>query len=464
VQNLDRTLVDVARALPDGSVITDPDVLQRYAKDEGEVEPRLPGAVVRVSSTEEVRAVLHAASRHRVPVTPRAGGTSRVGSATPVAGGIVITVEKMLQIKEIDRTNLIAVVEPGVITGALHGAVEAEGLFYPPDPNSLDSCALGGNVGTNAAGPRAFKYGVTREYVLGLEVVTGDGTVLRLGRRTPKGVVGYDLTALVVGSEGTLAVVTEVTVKLLPKPESVATLLAFLRDEAAIERAVTEMTGRRLRPRCVELMDGATLDIIRPQTALAVPAGARAMLLVEVDGEAAHVDGDLERCGNALADAGAIDVLVATRSSERERLWAARKEMSHSLRKLAAHKLSEDVVVPRTQIAALLRQCREASERAGIAMPTYGHAGDGNLHVNFLWDREEQWPVVKRAIGELFRSVVDVGGTVSGEHGIGILKAPYLPLAQPEPLIRLQRHIKSLFDPHNILNPDKIFPAPHGPC
>ena len=456
------------RALPSGSVLADPDVLEAYSHDESEVKPQMPGAVVRARSTHDVSAVLKAAHAHGIPVTPRAGGTGRVGGAVPVENGIVLAVERMSAIKEIDRRELIAVVEPGVITGALHEGVEAESLFYPPDPNSWPSCALGGNIANNAGGPRAFKYGVTREYVLGLEIVMADGSVQRVGRRTRKGVTGYDLTALIVGSEGTLAVVTEATLKLLPLPEDVATMLVFLKSEEDIERAVTAAVGRRIVPRCIELMDGDTLSIVRAEASVAVPEGTNALLIVELDGESGGLDGHVERCGGAMLEAGAIDILVARPRADRERLWAARRELSRSLRKLARFKLAEDVVVPRTKIAALLMRTRAIGERFGLRTPAYGHAGDGNLHVNFLWDNPEQWSSVESAIAELLREVVAMGGTIAGEHGIGVMKAPFLSLEQSPEIIALQERIKATFDPQGILNPGKIFPAAarrfHGSC
>jgi glycolate oxidase len=411
---------------------------------------------------------MRACHEHRVPVTPRAGGTSRVGGSVPVPGGLVLAFEQMNALTGIEHADLLAVVQPGLVTGELHRQVEDQGLFYPPDPNSLESCALGGNIAANAGGPRAFKYGVTREYVLGMQVVTADGSVLQLGKRTVKGVTGYDLTALMVGSEGTLGVVTEATLRLVPKPQAVATLLVFLPDDDAVGRAVSAILALGIVPRCVELLDRIALELVRPDAGVPVPDGARAMILVELDGAAQHVPEQRERVGNAMLDAGALDVLVADKGSERERLWAARRELSHTLRRAARNKLSEDVVVPRSRIAGLLAVCRQLAEQHRIVMPTYGHAGDGNLHVNFLWEDDSQRPAVDAAIRALFENVVAMGGTLSGEHGIGVLKAPYLPIEQSAGLIALQERIKDVFDPRGILNPGKIFPGAakryHGAC
>lgn len=383
----------------------------------------------------------------------------------PVTGGWVLSFEAFDRLLDVDVDDTVAVVEPGVVLGDLHRAVEAEGLFYPPDPNSLSSCALGGNIAENAGGPRAFKYGVTRDYVLGLEVVLPDGTVLELGRRTKKGVTGYDLTSLIVGSEGTLALVTRATLHLIPKPEAVRTMLVFLPGEDAAGHAVKACLRERVVPRCAELLDSITLSVLREEKAVPIPPAARGLLLVEIDGEDEHLDERLEQLGDALDRAGAVELLVAKHAGDRERLWAVRREMSRALRRRTKNKLSEDVVVPRSKVGALLHRCREISERHHITMPTYGHAGDGNLHVNFLWDTPEERPRVDVAIEELFRAVIEMRGTLSGEHGIGALKAPYLALEQSTELIALQRGIKERFDPHGILNPGKIFPrSGHGAC
>ncbi|MBC7172538.1 MAG: FAD-binding protein, partial [Polyangiaceae bacterium] len=335
-------------------------------------------------------AVLAACHEHSIPVTPRAGGTGRVGGSVPVHGGVVLSLEAMNAVKGIEREELCCVVEPGVVTGELHRAVEAEGLFYPPDPNSLESCAVGGNLGCNAGGPRAFKYGVTRDFVWSLEVVLPNGEVLRVGKPTSKGVTGYDLAGLFVGSEGTLGVITEARMRLIPRPEGVATLLAFLPSDAAIGKTITSMLGRHVIPRCVELVDRTALSLMRAQAGIALPEGAESMLLLEVDGDAHALETQVETLGNVLDGSGAVEVLMAQTESERARLWGARRELSYTLRRSASFKLAEDVVVPRTRIFDLLRRCSELSEEHRIVMPAYGHAGDGNLHVNFLWDTPDQ--------------------------------------------------------------------------
>ncbi len=451
-----RRLLD--QALGSGKVLTDRDACESYARDESEAEGRVPDAVVIATSADDILAALAAAREAEVPITPRAAGTGRTGGAVPVAGGIVLATRGMNQIKEIDAREGLAVVEPGVVLQDLHDAVEREGMFYPPDPNSVGSCAIGGNVAENAGGPRAFKYGVTREYVYGVEAFLIGGQRIHAGRRTRKGVTGYDVTGLLVGSEGTLAVFGDVTLKLIPKPEQVMTLMALFPDLTAAGAMVSAVTGAGLVPRCLELLDAGTLAAMRA-AGNAIDQRAGAMLLIEVDGDEHACEAQSERIAGACEDVSALDLLVAQDAAQRDRLWAARREMSLAIRRLAKNKLSEDVVVPRQQIGELLERVARTSERTGIRSLTYGHAGDGNLHVNFLWNDESELPAVDASIEELFHNVIALRGTLSGEHGIGVLKAPYLPLEQSSELITLQRDLKRVFDPRGLLNPGKIFPS-----
>lgn len=460
---IDRAKIELDRRLGPSKVLTSPEACARFATDDSDVEGRPPAAVVIAASESDVQTTLTIAEACGVPVTPRAGGTGRTGGAVPVAGGIVLCTHALASIKEIDRANLVAVVEPGVVTGELHATVEREGLFYAPDPNSLDSCMLGGNLAENAGGPRAFKYGVTRDWVFGLRACLMGGRVVRTGKRTVKGVTGYDLTALLVGSEGTLAVFTEATLRLVPKPPALATALALFSDVHAAAQAVGAVIAAGAVPRCLEMLDAATLAAVR-KAGVAVDPRAGAMLLIEMDGEGA--ESALFRVGEvANSSAGCIDVVVAQDASQRDRLWAARRSLSRATRLLARHKLSEDVVVPRTRIAELLTRVDAIGEATHVRHLVYGHAGDGNLHVNFLWDDDTERPAVDRAIGLLMRATVELGGTLSGEHGIGVSKAQYLPLEQSEDLIALQVDIKRVFDPKGLLNPGKIFPhESHRAC
>lgn len=460
----EKALILLDRRLGPSKVLTGRESCERFGADESEAPGRTPDAVVLATSPEDIARTLAVADECGVPVTPRAAGTGRSGGAIPAAGGIVLSVLGMNAIKDIDRYEGLAVVEPGVVLGDFHHAVELEGWFYPPDPNSWAACTLGGNVAENAGGPRAFKYGVTREYVLGMDALLVGGQRLQVGRRTRKGVTGYDVTALLVGSEGTLAVFGDITLKLIPKPPSVMTLLALFANVHDAGNAVTSMIGRGLVPRCIELLDAATLGAMR-DAGNAIDARAGALVLMDVDGTEAVIEVEAERIAAVCDDHSALEVLVAQDSSQRSRLWAARREMSPAIRRLAKHKLAEDVVVPRHQIAALLERVARSSERSQIRMLTYGHAGDGNLHVNFLWNEPDELPRVEAAIRTLFEDVVALGGTLSGEHGIGLTKATYLPLEQSNELIAVQRDLKRAFDPRGLLNPGKIFPAgSHRAC
>lgn len=460
----DCALAALSRRLGPSRLVVDPALCESYAADDSDTGSRVPDCVVLAQSEDDVLTTLSVARETGVPVTPRAAGTGRTGGAVPIAGGIVLSMLGMNGIKHIDRRERVAVVQPGVVLADLHRAVEAEGLFYPPDPNSLAACAIGGNLAENAGGPRAFKYGVTREYVLGMDAFLVGGQRIFAGKRTVKGVTGYDVASLLVGSEGTLAVLGDVTLRLVPNPESVVTLLALFESSAAAMNGVTEILAAGITPRCIEFLDEGTLESLR-SAGNAVDARAHALLVVEVDGDEHACGVQVERIAGALGDVKALDLVVAREGAQREKLWAARREMTHAVRRLAKSKLSEDVVVPRHRLTELLARIERERQRTGVRTMSYGHAGDGNLHVNFLWDDDDERRLVDRSIEQLFRDVVELGGTLSGEHGIGIAKAPYLPLEQSPELIALQRDLKRVFDPEHLLNPGKIFPpAGHKAC
>lgn len=445
-------------------MLTDPDACAAYSADESDQEPVVPDAVVLATSADDIAKALVAAGEAMVPITPRAGGSGKSGGCVPVGGGIVLATAGMSSLVDIDRAGLTAVVEPGLLLADLHAKVEAEGLFYPPDPNSVKVCALGGNIAENASGPRCFKYGPTRDYVLGLDIVTMDGQRLFTGKNTVKGVTGYDITSLLVGSEGTLAVTTRATLKLIPKPEAVVTLLALFEDVDACGRAVSAIVRARLRPRCIELLDSASLTALRSRN-VPVDARAGAMLILEVDGPASATEAEMERVGEVCSAEGALDVLVAQDAAQRERLWEARRMLSVATRAMAKYKISEDVVVPRPCLPDLLSAIYRISDATEIRMLSYGHAGDGNLHVNLLWDDPALAPRVEEALRLLFEAVLSLRGTLTGEHGIGTSKAQYLPLEQSPALIGLEQRIKAVFDPRGLLNPYKIFPqSGHKSC
>jgi len=459
----------LARELPAGAVILPGDErLADYGRDESPAGPFPADVAVKCATTDEVAAVLRLCAEHRVPCTPRGAGSGLTGGCLPVRGGVVLSVETMQRVKEISPDDLVAVVEPGVITGELQAAVEAQGLFYPPDPASLEYCSIGGNAANNAGGPRAFRYGVTREYVLGLEVALMGGEVLRVGRRTTKGVTGYDLTAGFVGSEGTFGVITELTLRLLPKPPAVATLLAIFQDVASAARAITALIGRGVRPRVIEIADRTSIDHVRGRSRYTFPANAGAIALIEVDGDADTLDGQIERLGEDCEAAGALDVFAANDPAERRALWEARRLISPSLKEAHAIKIGEDVCVPRGAIIEMLGRVDRIAAEVGLPIAVFGHAGDGNLHVNVVSDEDPadpaSWAKVDRACARVFADAVDLRGTLSGEHGIGLIKRPYMHLEQSERVLAWQRRWKAMWDPLDLLNPGKLIPERRPTC
>ena len=436
----------------------------RYARDDGVEGPFAPGLVVRPESQAEVVELVRLCHALAVPLSPRGAGTGTVGGCLADHGGVVLDLAGLDRILEIDERSLLAEVEPGVITQTLHRAAESRGLFYPPDPASLKKCSLGGNVATNAGGPRACKYGVTGNFVLGLDVVTGAGEPLRVGHRSIKGVTGYNLAGLLVGSEGTLAVTTACTLRLVPLPACAVTLLACFADEAEACAAVHRCQTGGVVPTALEFADRLCVQVLREGGALAVPlpSEARALLWIEIDGDAAGLDASIRRAADHCREAGALTVTVAGDSEAREQLWEVRRALSYTLRARWPRKVSEDVAVPLAQLPALAHAAREIGAAQGLDVASFGHAGDGNLHVNVLYDPAASADVmtrVDRAVHELFRVTVALGGTLSGEHGIGISKRPFMPLEQSEPLRALQLSLKRAWDPANILNPGKVFPG-----
>jgi glycolate oxidase len=451
----------LTRELGADRVIRSAEALDVYARDESRLGVFPPDAAVLCQSRAEIELVLRVAAEHRIPVTPRGAGSGMTGGALPVRGGIVLSTERMKRIVDLDLHDRIAVVEPGVINGDLQAAVEAEGMFYAPDPASLAFCSMGGNVAENAGGPRAFKYGVTRDWTLGLVVTLMGGETLRLGRRTPKGVTGYDLTALFVGSEGTFGVTSEITVRLVGRPEGVGTFIAVMPDAVSAGRAVSEIIRKGHRPRALELLDRASLDQVRPRAAFTFPADAGAIVLCELDGEEDALEAAVLRCGQVCEAEGAREVIIARDDADRERLWKTRRVVSVALREAFKFKLSEDTVVPPGSIPEMLRRVDAIGARQRLQTASFGHAGDGNLHINVLTNEDHRDPAVAAridaALSEIFRATLDLGGTLSGEHGIGIAKARYMAWEQSPEVIDWQKRLKRLWDPQNLLNPGKIF-------
>ena len=420
-------------------------------------------AVVFPGTTPEVAEIARLCNQHRVPMVPRGAGTGYTGGSVPMLGGVVIAFDRMNRIVEIDEANLIAIVEPNVITGDLQDAVEKLGLFYPPDPASLRQSAIGGNVAECAGGPRAFKYGTTKKYVLGLEAVLPTGEIVETGGKVVKNVVGYDLTQLLVGSEGTLAIITKIILRLIPRPPVQSTLRASFSDVESAVAAVTNIIRARVVPAALELVDGDSLEAVARNLGVRslAPEGTAAILLVEVDGVPAAVEDEAARVEAACREAGASEVLRAKDEAERQELWRVRRELSFSLKQIAPLKLNHDVVVPKGRIPELFALVARIREQSGLRIPLFGHAGDGNIHVNIMLDPADGDALTRAHAAErvLFEGVVALEGSISGEHGIGFAKAPFLTIELSPEEIALMKRVKQAFDPNGVLNPGKIFPS-----
>lgn len=418
-----------------------------------------PEVVVFAQTSEQVSRLLRFASANDVPVTARGAGFGYVGGCVPVRGGIALSLARMNRIKEINFGDAIAIVDPGVITGELQAAVRAQKLFYPPDPASLHDCSMGGNVATNAGGPRCLKYGVTRHYIIGLEVVLADGEVLRLGGRVHKNKTGFDLIALFVGSEGLLGVVTEITVRLLPLPQARATLSASFASMSEAAAAVQAIFAAGFLPSSLEVADQFTLEAARHDQGNGLVPEGNAHLLVEVDGRAETVGTEAAALEILLAERKPNSLTLATTEEGSEKLWALRRAFSNSLRATGLTKLNQDIVVPRSRLVELVEFAGQLQERYGFPVATFGHAGDGNIHVNIMAANYEEESVrarVEKALDELFAQVLAWGGVITGEHGIGLAKKRWWPEATSEAVRALHARLKQALDPHDILNPGKF--------
>ena len=457
-------ILEVLRGIADpGNVLAGEEALEPYTHDETVGLRADPEVVVRVTSAQQVSEIFRLAQRERIPVTPRGAGYGLSGGAVPVQGGIVLSTEKMNRILEIDRKNLMVTVEPGVITGDIHRAVEAEGLFYPPDPASLDSCSIGGNIAEGAGGPRAVKYGITKDYVCGLEAVLPSGEIIRSGGKLVKNVTGYSLIQLLIGSEGTLAVVTQIILRLLPLPKVQVDLLVPFDDFQAAADTVSDIIAHRILPTTMEFMEQDSILAVERLLEKPVPFNdAAAHLLIQLDGNVQEaVEAEMETVGDLCLEHGARDVLVAQDRPTRERLWEARRMIIEALNHESPVNHMEDVVVPRAEIHRLLKGIKEIAGSHGVRIINFGHAGDGNVHVNVLNDglAAEEWEALVPVVTEeIYRLALSLGGTITGEHGIGATRRRYLSLALDEVQIALMRQIRDVFDPNHILNPGKIFP------
>jgi glycolate oxidase len=451
-------LDDLRAAAPHLRILTDETDRESYRRDEtAHFEPGLPLAVALPTSTEEVATIMRMATAHRVPIVPRGAGSGLSGGSAGSEGAVTLALTRMNRILEIDRGNLVAVVQPGVINADLKAAVASEGLFYAPDPASYEFCSIGGNIGTNAGGLCCVKYGVTREAVVSLEVVMADGRVIRTGGRNVKDVAGYSLTHLIIGSQGTLGIVTEATLRLRPAPPPKQTILAFFATIEAAGRAVATMTERGVEPCTLELMDRVTIEAVDDWHNLGLDRSAAALLLIESDRPGTAAEAELATAEAACTDAGASSIIRATDPMEADWLRQVRRLAFRAMERLGVARM-EDVGAPRSELPLLLVAIERIAAAHDVRCGTFGHAGDGNLHPTFVWDRGDAAAEERAhaAAEELYRAAIELGGTVTGEHGIGAARRDFLELQRGSDAVDVMRSIKAALDPLGILNPGRV--------
>jgi len=441
------------------NVLSDPADRWPYGYDNSR-RHALPDTVAFAATHEQVRDVVRLCNHAAVPIVARGRGTGTTGATVPIHGGLVLSLERMDRILSVDPANRVIVVEPGVTNQQVQAAAAQHGFFWPPDPTSAAFCTVGGNLAYNSAGPRAVKYGTTRDNTLGLRAVTGAGEEIRTGVYTTKGVVGYDLTRLLIGSEGTLAVITEATLKLTPLPEAVLTLQAVYESIRSAANAVSRIMAQPVTPYTLEFMDSTAIEMIRGYSKAELPTGAGAMLMIEVDGPAGYLEHALDAIRRAAEGPGLMSIRAARTREEAARLWETRKALSPALRNIAPKKINEDVVVPVSNIPALIEGLEGLAREFGITIVNFGHAGNGNIHVNLLIDPNDQAQLhaAERCLDRVFDLVLQLKGTLSGEHGVGLEKRDFIAREIDPVTLDLMRRIKREFDPKNILNPDKKLP------
>jgi glycolate oxidase len=456
---LDKDLVlRIEKIVGKENVLSSREDLITYGYDATNLEV-MPELVVFPGATKEVSQLLQLANEHPFPVVPRGMGTGFSGGSVPVRGGIVSVMTRFNRIIEIDEENLIAAVEPGVITADFQKEVEKRGLYYPPDPASQLYCTLGGNVAECAGGPRAVKYGVTKDYVLGLEVVLPTGEIINTGVRTMKGVVGYDLTKTIVGSEGTLGIVTKIILRLIPMPEERKTLMVVFRTVEDAAAAVSKIISAKIIPSMLEFMDNASICCVEDYLQIGLPREAGAILLIEVDGDREILPKYVDKIDRITSGLNRFEMKVASNAQETELLYKARKALSPASYRLNPVKIAEDITVPRNQIAAFIKEARKIAGDKGLKIINFGHAGDGNIHTSLMIDdrKEGEKERAEIAVKEIFELTLRLGGTLSGEHGVGLTKAPYIHMELSPEAIGVMKKIKKALDPNGVLNPGKIF-------
>ena len=452
-------LNELIKALGKENVISEKEDLLTYSFDATAAMPRqMPNVVVTPNNTEQVVAVVKIANRYKVPIYPRGSGTNLSGGTIPLEQGIVLSLLNMNKILEIDDENLTAWVEPGVIIQDLNDAVAKYGLIYPPDPGTVTTATMGGSVSECSGGLRGLKYGVTKHYVMGMELVLTNGDVIKWGGKTVKNVTGYDLTALYTGAEGTLGIITKILVKLIPAPEARKSFLAVFDDLNKAGTCISSIIKNKVIPATLEIMDNVTIRTVENFTKAGLPVDAEAVVLIEVDGYKESVMREAEIVERICRECGAVEVKAAESDEERDNIWFARRNALPALAQLKPTTVLEDATVPRSKIPEMLRAIRQIAEKYNLTIGTFGHAGDGNLHPTIVTDYrdKEEMERVEKAVDEIFEAAISLGGTLSGEHGVGMAKAKYLPLEFGEAGVRVLRRIKEALDPDYLLNPGKI--------
>jgi len=454
-----KQLKRLVQAAGETNVLHEPADCWAYGQDNSRLHAP-PLAVVFGTSHDQVAAVVRACNEIGLCITTRGRGTGTAGGAVPAANSIVLSMEKMVEILNIDTANRMLDTQAGVLNQTIQDAIAGSGFFWAPDPTSAAFCTVGGNIAVNSAGPRSLKYGSTRENVLHLKAVTGDGRTIHTGEYTTKGVVGYDLTRLIIGSEGTLAVVTEATLKLTPIPEAIQTMQFIYNSVDQAAEAVVSIMGSSVTPRSLEIMDQAALDLIRNEPGIDLPGSANAILIAEVDGDAGSLDGLAKKISAAASNEGLLETRHARSEEEKRAVWSARKKLSPALRRIAPNKLNEDVVVPVANLARLISGLNSLSTKFDIPIVNFGHAGNGNIHVNLLYDTQnpEQAAAARPCLDSVFELVLSLKGSLSGEHGVGIAKRDYVGQEVDSTTLALMHSIKAQFDPNNVLNPGKVLP------
>jgi glycolate oxidase len=452
---------EIRRIITKGRILTDESDRYSYSFD-ASFGTFLPDVVVQATDTQEIAELVKYANREIIPITPRGQATSLSGGPLPVKGGIILDLSVMKDTLEIDSEDMVAVVSPGIITADIHKAAESKGLMYPPDPSSSMISTIGGNLAENSGGPRGLKYGVTKDYVLGLELITPQGEIIRTGGRTVKNVTGYDLTKLIVGSEGTLGIITKAILRLIPKPPASRTVMTVFDSLVDAGTAITRILTSGILPAKLELMDKASIVAVENYEPSGLPVDAEALILIELDGHPAAVEDEAEQIAALCRSLGARETRIPASKQETDEVWRARKLVSPAIARIKPTKISEDATVPRSKVPEMCRRLQEVRDKYKVHLIVFGHAGDGNLHPNIVADKndKEEMRRVELAVAEIFEIAVELGGTLSGEHGIGTMKAPFMEMELGAAGLDMMKRIKLAWDPNNIMNPGKIFPEP----